>query len=260
MRCFCKAKTRRGLRGRVEAGHSGGGNSYGYSVIRRLGADGELITDERAVIVNEAEVIRRVFQEFADGHSPKAIAHRLSADKIPGPRGKLWRDTAIRGHRTRGTGLLNNELYLDRLIWNRLRYVKDPDTGRRLSRLNPADEWTLTSVPDLCIVTDDLWQSVKIRQGMIEADPRVMAIKAIRFWEKRRKVHLVTGLLQCGCCGGGFAAVGKDYLACSAAKKLRTCTQSKSIKRAVLEEAVLDLLRNRLMQPEAVAAFTKHTA
>ena len=31
-------KTRRGLRGRVEAGKSGGGNSYGYDVVRRLDA------------------------------------------------------------------------------------------------------------------------------------------------------------------------------------------------------------------------------
>ena len=251
------AKTRRGLRGRVEAGHSGGGNSYGYSVIRRLGADGELVTGERAVIDTEAEVIRRVFQEFAEGHSPKAIAHRLNADRIPGPRGNLWRDTAIRGHKTRGTGLLNNELYIGRLVWNRLRYVKDPDTGRRISRLNPEEEWTLTAVPDLRILDDELWQAAKDRQGMIEADPRVKAIRATRFWEKRRQVHLLTGLLRCGSCGGGFAAVGKDYLACSAARKLRTCSQSKSFKRAVLEEAVLDLLRDRLMQPEAVAAFIK---
>lgn len=33
------AKTHRGLRGRVEAGRSGGGNSYGYDVVRRLGED-----------------------------------------------------------------------------------------------------------------------------------------------------------------------------------------------------------------------------
>ena len=33
-------KTRRGLRGRVEAGKSGGGKSYGYDVVRKLAADG----------------------------------------------------------------------------------------------------------------------------------------------------------------------------------------------------------------------------
>ena len=34
-------KTRRGLRGRVEAGLSGGGNSYGYNVVRKQGPDGQ---------------------------------------------------------------------------------------------------------------------------------------------------------------------------------------------------------------------------
>lgn len=41
------AKTRRGLRGRVEAGFSGGGNSYGYRVVRRLLGSGEVSTGER---------------------------------------------------------------------------------------------------------------------------------------------------------------------------------------------------------------------
>ena len=43
------AKTRRGLRGRVEAGRSGGGNSYGYDVVRRLGDDGMPVTGERRI-------------------------------------------------------------------------------------------------------------------------------------------------------------------------------------------------------------------
>jgi hypothetical protein len=77
------------------------------------------------------------------GRSPKAIARRLNDDGIPGPRGILWRDTAIRGHRQRGTGLLNNELYIGRLVWNRLRYVKDPASGRRVSRLNPPEAWVV---------------------------------------------------------------------------------------------------------------------
>jgi DNA invertase Pin-like site-specific DNA recombinase len=150
-------KTRRGLRGRVEAGMSGGGNSYGYDVVRRLGPDGQLVTGERVINGGEAEVIRRIFREFATGVSPKAIAKRLNADKVPGPRGALWRDTAIRGHRQRGTGLLNNELYIGRLIWNRLRYVKDPQTGRRVSRQKPPEAWITTEVPDLRIVDDALW-------------------------------------------------------------------------------------------------------
>ncbi len=249
------AKTRRGLRGRVEAGLSGGGNSYGYDVVRRLGADGLPVTGERRINDGEAAIIRRIFAEFSDGHSPKAIAKCLNKDGIPGPRGEAWRDTAIRGHRLRGTGLINNELYIGRLVWNRLRYIKDPETGRRVSRLNPKSEWIITEVPELRIVDDALWDRVKRRQGEIDAEPRVQAIKATRFWEQRRKTHLLTGLLRCGCCGGGFAAVGRDYLACSAARKLGTCAQKRSFRRGDLEAVILDLLGKRLMQPEAVAAF-----
>jgi site-specific DNA recombinase len=236
------AKTRRGLRGRVEAGLSGGGNSYGYDVIRRLGPNGESVTGERSINQDEANVIRRVFREFADGCSPRTIAHRLNAEGIPGPRGMLWRDTAIRGHRTRGTGLLNNELYIGRLVWNRLRYVKDPQTGRRVSRLNPRASWIAKEVPALRIIDDALWDNVKRRQGEIDGQPRVVAIKATRFWERRRPTHLLTGLLACGCCGSRLTSVGKDYVACAAATKLKTCSQRRSFRRGVLER----LTRNEL--------------
>jgi hypothetical protein len=40
----------------------------------------------------------------------------------------------------RGTGIINNELYIGQLIWNRLRYIKDPSTGKRVSRFNPQSE------------------------------------------------------------------------------------------------------------------------
>ena len=226
---------------------SGGGNSFGYDVIRRLGPNGETVTGERSINAHEAEVVRRVFREFAEGRSPKAIAHRLNADGIQGPRGLLWRDTAIRGHRTRGTGLLNNELYIGRLVWNRLRYVKAPDTGRRVSRINPRESWGVTEVAALRIVDDPLWQRVKSRQAEIESQPRTAGIRASRFWERRRQTHLLTGVLRCGSCGSRFTSVGKNYVACSAARKLGTCGQTRSFRRDMVETTILDLLRERLM-------------
>ncbi|WP_242494210.1 recombinase family protein [Salipiger sp. IMCC34102] len=251
------AKTRRGLRGRVEAGKSGGGNAYGYDVVRSLGPDGQPVTGERTINPTEAKIILRIFRAFADGTSPLAIAQDLNTDGIPGPRGKLWRDTAIRGHRARGTGILNNELYLGQLVWNRLRYIKDPATGRRVSRMNPEADWIRQEVPDLRIVPDDLWHRVKRRQGEIDATPAVQGIRKSRFWEKRRAEHLLTGKLVCGTCSGTLTAVGRDYLACSNARKLKTCDQRQSYRRGHLDTAVLDLLRDRLMQPEAVAEFVK---
>jgi len=54
-------KTRRGLRGRVTAGKSGGGLSYGYRVVRSLDEVG-LTTGERAVDPAEAAIVTRIFQ------------------------------------------------------------------------------------------------------------------------------------------------------------------------------------------------------
>ena len=106
------AKTHRGLRGRVEAGRSGGGNSYGYSVVRRLGADGQPVIGEREIATTEAEVVRRIFREYAAGRSPKAIALKLNAEAIAAPRGGAWSPSSINGNRKRGTGILNNPLYI----------------------------------------------------------------------------------------------------------------------------------------------------
>ena len=72
----------------------------------------------REIIQEQAETVNRVFSEFATGMSPNQIAHGLNNDQIPGPSGVLWRDTTIRGHIKRGTGILNNELYVGRLVWN----------------------------------------------------------------------------------------------------------------------------------------------
>jgi site-specific DNA recombinase len=54
-----------------------------------------------------------------------------------------------------------------------------------------------------------------------------------------------------------LAAAGKDYLSCSAARRLGTCTNRKGIRRAVLEGLILDALRHNLMHPDLVAEFIK---
>ena len=117
-------KTRRGMRGRVEAGKAGGGLCYGYDVIKRNDANGEPVRGERRIIEAEAEIVCRIFREFASGRSPRSIAVDLNRDAVPGPFGRAWGDTTIRGHACRGNGILNNELYVGCLVWNR-----HPSTG-----------------------------------------------------------------------------------------------------------------------------------
>src|SRR5262249_4003985 len=150
-------KTRRGLRGRVEQGRSGGGLCYGYETVENSERGG------REIHQAEATVVRRIFADFAAGKSARRIAAELNREGTPGPGGRPWGDTTIRGHALRGTGILRNELYVGRLVWNRLRYTKDPATGRRVSRINPREDWISRDVPELRIVEDDLWNAGQTR-------------------------------------------------------------------------------------------------
>jgi Recombinase len=68
------------------------------------------------------------------------IAKTLNSDSVPGPGGAAWGPSTINGNATRGTGILNNELYIGRLVWNRLRYLKDP-SPKALSRSNSRVSW-----------------------------------------------------------------------------------------------------------------------
>ena len=252
------AKTHRGLRGRVEQGRSGGGLCYGYDVVKATDDANEPVRGERTVNEAEAEVVCQVFREFASGVSPRAIARRLNDEGVPGPSGELWTDSTIRGHTKRGTGLLNNELYVGRLVWNRLRYVKNPETGKRVSRINPPEEWIVTEVPELRIVDDTLWRAVKDRQGELTKRyatviKAMRTVNANRLNGTNRPRHLLSGLLECGVCGGPYAMRGQDRYGCSNHVMNGSCSNGRGIRRAVIEERVLAGLRERLMEPEAVA-------
>ena len=69
-------KTRRGQRGRVEAGKIPGGNSYGYAIVRRLLDDGSVTTGEREIDEIQAQIVRRIFEQYANGMAPRQIAMR----------------------------------------------------------------------------------------------------------------------------------------------------------------------------------------
>jgi site-specific DNA recombinase len=168
-------KTRRGLRGRIEAGKSGGGNSYGYDVVKKVDDNGEPVRGERRINPQQTAIVQRIFSHYARGVSRRAIAKQLNREGVPSPWGKGWGPSTIHGNWQRGTGILNNELYIGKQVWNWLRFVKDPQTGKRISRLNPESEWVTHAVPELRIIDQDLWDQVKARQGApphrVEARP-----------------------------------------------------------------------------------------
>jgi DNA invertase Pin-like site-specific DNA recombinase len=245
-------KVHRGLSGRVEKGKSGGGICYGYNVVKEIGSNGELITGEREIIKEQAEVIRQIFKDYAAGISPKKIAHQLNKDGIPAPSGKDWGISTINGNRRRGTGIINNELYIGKLVWNRQKYIKDPDTGKRVSKANPEDQWQITDVPHLRIVEQDLWDKVKAKQKVLDSKTGMQG--------KRRPKNLFSFLLKCGCCGGGMSIVSTGRYGCSTARNKGTCENRLTVKQELIEQTVLGGLKCDLMRPDLVEAFCEEYA
>lgn len=244
-------KTRRGLRGRVEMGRSGGGLCFGYDVVRSPDPDDR---GEREINPTEAAVVRRIFRDYLTGQSSRTIAMTLNEEGIAGPQGKEWGPSTIHGNPKRGTGILNNELYIGRLVWNRLRYMKDPDTGRRVSRRNPESEWVVHEVPDLRIVDQALWDDVKARQANLAFDTS-SGDGGNPMNYRRRPKHLLGGLVKCGCCGGGYTLISKDLLGCWTSRNKGTCNNRMNIRRDALEASILNGLRKHLMEPELFKEF-----
>lgn len=249
-------KTRRGQRGRVEAGKSGGGNAYGYDVVKKLDARGEPIRGDRSINPQQAEVVRRIFRDYAGGQSAKAIAFALNKEGIPAPTGGDWGFSTINGNPKRGNGILNNEMYIGKIVWNRQRFIKDPDTGKRQARPNPESEWVTQEVPELRILDDDLWAAVKARQDRHKIAPDAKGRPDLpKVHTRRRPKYLFSGLTRCSCCGGGFSQISATLIGCSTARNKGTCDNRLNIRRDELEARVLTALRTKLVDPELFAHF-----
>ena len=234
-------KTRRGQRGRVEAGKIPGGNSYGYTIVRRIMDNGSVSTGEREIDPDQAAIIRRMFKEYADGIAPRQIARRLNAEGVPSPRGGQWNASTINGSRQRRNGILNNELYLGRINYNRQQFVKDPETGKRVSRPNPKHEWIKKEVPHLRIIDDETWeavQAIKARYSSSKGNKR------------QTKKRLLTGLVKCGCCSGSMTIINRERYYCSAKRERGTCDSTVGIKAAEIEDRVLTGLKDILLGNE----------
>jgi site-specific DNA recombinase len=243
------SKTRRGQRGRVEAGKIPGGKSYGYRLVPTLNADGTVNRGEREIIEDEARVIKRIFKDYVEGKTARQIAAGLNKEGLASPRGGVWNASTINGNRKRRNGILNNELYLGNIVYNRQRFVRDPETGKRRSRPNPEALWVTKHVPHLQIIEQEIWDKAHA----------IKAKYASKCGNKRQtRKRLLTGLVQCGCCNGSMTIIGRERYACSARREQGTCFNGTSIKAQDLEQRVFEGLRSILVgRKEALKAFAE---
>lgn len=241
-------KIRRGQSGRVNAGRIPGGLCYGYRKVIKLAPNGEPELGLREIDQDQAAVIRRIYAEFIAGISPRRIAKQLNAEGIPSPSGKQWAVSAINGDRIRRNGILQNEIYVGRLVYGRTKMVRDPVTRKRVAKVRPESEWQVQEVPDLRIVSDEEWEAVRSRRHTASNWTYAM---------HRRPKRLLSGLLECGECGGSYVVIGSDKWGCVSARTKGTCSNRRTIETASLERRVLAAVQTHLMAAEPVRLFVR---
>ncbi len=111
--------------------------------------------------------------------------------------------------------------------------------------------------PELRIVAQDLWDLAKARQKALDT-----TLQGLH--RNNRPNYLLSGLLKCGACGGGYSKINSERYGCSQSRNKGTsvCSNKKTIKRDKIEALVLNALKTHLMRDDLVkifcAEYTKH--
>jgi hypothetical protein len=132
--------------------------------------------------------------------------------------------------------------------------IKNPDTGKRISRPNTLDQRQAIEAPHLRIVDNETWE--KTRGLKAERTKLVTHMK-------RRPAHLLSGLLRCGCCGSGMSVhdrdkTGKTRIRCSAVRESGICSNHRIVYLRDVERTVLKGMREELKDPRLIEAYARN--
>lgn len=249
-------RVRRGLEGLIRRGLHTGGRCYGYR--SRKDADGTRLE----IHEQQAEIVQRIFQMYADGLSLKAIAKRLNMERIESPQpqagriSRSWCPSTVRV-------ILHNERYLGKVIWSRKHKVRDPRTGQRVFRKREGEQPIRgQDTPHLRIVSDELWNAVRERQELVkrvyedsQKRPGLLRSSAMN------APYLFSGLLRCSECGANLQIIagrGRNHPNQTYGCPMNfhrgdsVCSNRVRVRRDVLERELLAGLQEKILRDEVV--------
>ena len=266
-----RQRTRDALIRKARQGHVTGGTVFGYQRREVRGPDGRRSHVERVVHPAEAAIVRQIFELCAAGKGLKGIAVSLNEAGAPAPlprrayRPRAWSPSSVRE-------ILYRELYRGVVVWGQTR--KRDRWGIKKSTTCPPNEWVHVEIPELRIVSEDLWQT---------AHERLRAAR--RFYERATAgrpagvlagaKYLLSGLASCGArrawdgavCGGALivrsraSSAGRRYVYACGYHHTRgraVCDNALLAPMEVADRAVIAAIDHDVFNPRVLARAADH--
>jgi len=212
-----------------------------------------LITGVRLEVrEDQASIVRRIFQMYADGSSLQRIAKQLNVEKILSPqpqKGRISRSWCPSSIRT----ILRNDRFRGRVIWGKTVKVRSK-TGKRIYKRTTPDKWVVREIPEQRIISEEAWCAVRARIETVKQLYGEIGRKGGMQGRSASSPYLFSGLLKCSECGANISIVsgrwrGRSDVAygCpqNAFRGTCVCTNSVRVFRKALEERLLAALQNR---------------
>src|SRR5438445_4497534 len=251
-RAKASQRTRDALQLKAQRGYVVGGTVFGYRNVPVVDQGGQRSHVVREIREDEAATVRHIFSLAAGGTGLRTIARALNAEGVRSPRARAgrhhsWAPSSVRS-------VLFNSLYKGEGLWGRTK--KRDAWGRRKESNRPANEWVMTSVEHLRIVTDQLWASAheallskQKTYGFKRGCPRA----AGAFDSK----YLLTGMVECGICGGTIVqtwTANKPAYRCwyNHSRGLAVCSDSLVVDMHLADDTVRRAVTRDVLDPEVV--------
>ena len=254
-------KVHRGQEGCIRRGYTAGGVCYGYrnravpdSQQGGRGSTLRLVGVEREIIPEEAAIIRRIMEMRASGMGFGTICKALNAERVPAPERRYngksvperWFPSAIKE-------ICLNEIYHGVRVWNRTQRVFNSADGTKVKRRRPQSEWVRVEVPQLRIISEELWEKVRPVNQQVRDKTYGRRLGGMSRTESSRS-YLFSGLMTCGVCGGTFTVVsGKPpdvFYGCRNHRYRLSCPARVTLRRERLEQQLIAAIAANLRRPE----------
>jgi Recombinase./Resolvase, N terminal domain. len=154
------------------------------------------------IIPEEADIVRQIFQMYADGNGCTIIERAINALGAHGRRGSSFNRNTIRL-------ILGNPVYIGKIRWDKTSTVKTGVGSSRQKKVvyNKSEQWRIIDGRHLPIISQELWDAVQKQRD-----------KKYFYVGSNRVASPLAGLIRCSKCGRLMNMMGQGngipYLLC----------------------------------------------